>query len=164
MKQQITKKIEIDYGHTLPNHYSFCSQIHGHRGVIEATVEGEISHVSGSSDQGMVMDFGFLKKIMMEQIHAKLDHGFAVWKDDPTISSVEVESNPIPVSTKAFILSRNSKIVITDEPPTAEYLAKWCFYQILPHVPPNILLVRVVFYETPNSKAEYSPSKDVERA
>jgi len=46
---QISRKIEIDYGHTLPNHYSFCNQLHGHRGVIVATIEGPVVTEKGDS-------------------------------------------------------------------------------------------------------------------
>jgi 6-pyruvoyltetrahydropterin/6-carboxytetrahydropterin synthase len=139
---QITRKIEIDYGHTLPNHYSFCNQFHGHRGVIEVTVEGPIIHTSGESQQGMVMDFKFLKTIMREKIHDVLDHGFAVWKDDK--------------EDLAFILKRNTRVLVTDDPPTAEVLAKWAFKTVKEDLPVGVKLVKVRWNETPNNWADYT--------
>jgi len=138
---RISRKIEIDYGHTLPNSFSFCNQLHGHRGVVVATVEGDVIQRNGHSEQGMVMDFKFLKDIMVEQIHDKLDHGFAVWKDD----TEDLE----------FITKRNSRVLITDEPPTAECLAKWAFHQIHNHLPEGIRLKQLRWYETPNNWADY---------
>jgi 6-pyruvoyltetrahydropterin/6-carboxytetrahydropterin synthase len=138
---QISRKIEIDYGHTLPNHFSFCNQLHGHRGVVVATVEGPVVERSGDSEEGMVMDFRFLKEIMVEHIHNRLDHGFAVWKEDHE----DLE----------FITKRNTRVLVTDEPPTAEYLAKWAFNEIRSRLPENIILKNLRWYETPNNWADY---------
>ena len=143
---RISRKIENDYGHTLPNSFSFCNQLHGHRGVIVATVEGAVSTCKDDKEEGMVMDFHFLKELMVEHIHEKLDHGFAVWKDDH--------------EDLDFIMKRNSRVVVTDEPPTAECLAKWAFNQLCRHVPEGVTLTRLRWYETPNNWADYE-EKDV---
>ena len=139
---KVSRQIEIDYGHTLPNHFSFCNQFHGHRGIIIATVLGELASRQGDSNEGMVLDFIFLKKIMMTYIHDFLDHGFAVWEKD--IKSLD------------FIKSRNNRYLITKLPPTAEYLAQWGFNQIKPHLPSNVKLESLTWYETPSNYAEYS--------
>jgi 6-pyruvoyltetrahydropterin/6-carboxytetrahydropterin synthase len=138
----VSKRIEIDYGHTLPNHFSFCNQFHGHRGFIEAHVIGEVSKIVGCSSQGMVIDFKILKKLMMEKIHDVLDHGFAIWN--------------MPSKDLDFIRERNNRYITTSEPPTAEYLAKWAFFQIAPELPSNITLEKIVWYETPSSAASYT--------
>lgn len=138
----VTKRIELDYGHTLPNHYSFCNQIHGHRGIIEATVQGDVVAMAGSSSQGMVLDFSILKQLLMTKVHALLDHGFAVWKESKT--------------DLAYIKTRNDKYIITETPPTAECLAKWAYDQIeMDIIHYNLKLVRVRWYETPSSWADY---------
>ena len=137
----ITRKIEIDYGHTLPNHFSFCNQLHGHRGVIEAGIEGNVCIKEGDSSQGMVLDFKIIKQIMMEEIHEVLDHGFAVWEKDK--------------EDLDFVVKRNKKVLITSEPPTAEYLAKWAFYKIKKRLPLELKLKYLIWGETPNSTATY---------
>lgn len=138
---EITRRIELDYGHTLPNHYSFCSQMHGHRATVEATVSGDLVTKKGASSQGMVLDFKFLKEVMMDKIHGILDHGFAVWKEDK--------------QDLDFITSRNEKFLVMLDPPTAENLAKWAYNQIRQQIPVGIELVSVRWWETPNSVAEY---------
>ena len=138
---RITKRIELDYGHTLPQHYSFCSQLHGHRGRIEAVVDGELNVKEGDSSQGMVLDFGILKQIMMDEVHAKLDHAFAVWIND----TADLE----------FIKTRNTRYLITPVPPTAEYLAQWSYEVIAARLPADMSLLYVRWYETPNSWADY---------
>lgn len=143
-KITVTKRIELDYGHTLMRHHGFCSQIHGHRGKVEATIEGNINEEQGNSSQGMVLDFGILKQIMMSEVHAVLDHAFAVWKDD----EADLE----------FIKQRNSRYLVTPEPPTAEFLAKWSYEVILAKLPVGIKLLSVRWYETPNSWADCTKS------
>ena len=137
----IERKIELDYGHTLPNHYSFCNQIHGHRGVVIAGVEGKVNRIHGDSSEGMLLDFKILDKIMMDNIHGILDHGFAVWEEDKI--------------DKAFIIKRNSKYLITPLPPTAEYLAEWAFNQIEKKLPEELKLKYIKWWETSNSMAMY---------
>ena len=157
---QVSKEIQVDYGHTLPNHYGFCNQIHGHRARIVATVQGHYENKEGT-EQGMVLDFKFLKEIMMNKIHGVLDHGFAIWKDDTreievTLSEVQknrIMEDTINIETLEFIKARNEKVLITELPPTAEVLAKWAFRQIKSELPQGIVLVSVMWYETPNSFA-----------
>lgn len=141
----IRRKIELDYGHTLPNHFSFCNQLHGHRAVVVATVCGEVNEGVNGSSQGMVLDFKILKDIMMEKIHGVLDHGFAVWRYDRK----DLE----------FIKDRNDKLLITEEPPTAEYLAKWAYHQLLGSLPQDLILRSVEWFETPNASALFGVEK-----
>jgi len=138
----ISRKIEIDYGHTLPNSFTFCNQLHGHRGVIVATVEGPVIDRAGDAEEGMVIDFKFLRQIMDEHIHDQLDHGFAVWKEDKE----DLE----------FILKRNTRVLVTDAPPTAECLARWAFNQISGKLPEGVILKNLRWYETPNNWADYT--------
>lgn len=143
----IKREIQLDYGHTLPNHFSFCNQLHGHRGRVIATVEGDVNTIEGNSSQGMVLDFKILKELMTTHIHDVLDHGFAVWEKD----TLDLE----------FVTRRNTKYLITPEPPTAEYLAKWSFNQLQPLLPPQLRLVSMEWYETVCSSAIYlNPSLD----
>lgn len=150
----VTKEIGIDYGHTLPNHMGFCNQLHGHRARIIVAVEGSVIKEVGSS-QGMVMDFKFIKQLMMEKIHDVLDHGFAVWKDDT--KEIIVFEDAYAVTTLDFVKARNKKVLVTDEPPTAEYLAKWAFNQIGGDIAvKGCQLMYVDWYETPNCFARYT--------
>ncbi|MDP2804397.1 MAG: 6-carboxytetrahydropterin synthase, partial [Gallionellaceae bacterium] len=54
---QITRRLEFDAGHRIPNHNSQCKHLHGHRYAIEITLSGNIIATEGISEQGMVMDF-----------------------------------------------------------------------------------------------------------
>ena len=93
----------------------------------------------------MVCDFIIIKKILTEEVHDCLDHGFAVWKDDEK----DLE----------FIKSRNKRFLVTNEPPTAEYLAKWAFNKVKLKLPENIKLMKIYWQETPTSVAIYEGEK-----
>lgn len=150
---KIVRKIEIDYGHTLPRHFGFCNQIHGHRGVIECVFEGIVKDEIEDSENGMVMDFAICKKIMMEEIHAVLDHGFALWKE-AKYDVVNIGGKEI--STLEFISARNTKIVLLDQPPTAEVLGIYFFEKITLRLEKQdhaVRLVELIWHETPNNKA-----------
>lgn len=162
----IKRTIEIDYGHTLPNHFSFCNQIHGHRGVITAHVQGEMIKKSGDSSEGMVIDFKIVKELMMKNIHDVLDHGFAIWIEDKRPIAVDYfiqdgsatgRKTTIHLSTLNFIKARNEKMLITQNPPTAEHLAQWAFFTLYPLLEEHkVKLVNVDWQETPSSVASYS--------
>jgi len=62
-------KTDIDYGHRLPNHKGKCFYSHGHTAIIKLQVEGKIR------DNGMVMDFKKVKKILHETVD-QFDHTY----------------------------------------------------------------------------------------
>jgi 6-pyruvoyltetrahydropterin/6-carboxytetrahydropterin synthase len=153
---KIVRSIEIDYGHTLPDHYGFCNQIHGHRGKIECVFEGVIQNDIGESDHGMVMDFSICKKIMMHEIHEVLDHGFAIWDNDDDQVVFETGNFTTVVRTLDFIKKRNKKVLVLDNPPTAEVLGEYFFDKIekaLTNLDSLVKLVELVWWETPNNRA-----------
>ena len=60
----ITREIGIDMAHRVTHHGSKCKNIHGHRYTIHAMVKGPL--FESGEQQGMVLDFGFLKEEMMK--------------------------------------------------------------------------------------------------
>jgi 6-pyruvoyltetrahydropterin/6-carboxytetrahydropterin synthase len=57
----ITRKLEFDAGHRIPDHKSQCRNLHGHRYTLEITLTGAVIDVEGNSDNGMIMDFSDIK-------------------------------------------------------------------------------------------------------
>ena len=57
----ITRRLEFDAGHRIPDHQSQCRHLHGHRYVIEITLAGDVINTRGRPDNGMVMDFSEVK-------------------------------------------------------------------------------------------------------
>lgn len=138
----ITKTIEIDAGHRVPNHKSKCRNLHGHRYVIEVAVDDQVITKAGDSSEGMVIDFGDLKQIMIELFDYFFDHSFIVYSGDELI--------------EAFKLFSGLKIVFVPFIPTAENLAKYWYEAIKPRLTDKQIKIKhVKVWETPSSTATY---------
>jgi len=141
----ITRRLEFDAGHRLPNHKSQCRNVHGHRYALEITLSSEVIHEEGAADDGMVMDFGDIKRIANEKLVDLWDHAFLVYRGDKVM-----------VDFLAAISGH--KTVILDVVPTAENLAQAAFtilreayHDRFGHI---LALTRVRLYETPNCWAD----------
>ncbi len=141
----ITRRLEFDAGHRIPNHNSQCKHLHGHRYAIEITLSGDIITTEGQSEQGMVMDFSDVKRIAKEKVVDAWDHAFLVYRGDRAVCD--------------FLASMpGHKTIVLDVVPTAENLAQTAF-GILNEAyrdvyGNNLRLERVRIYETPNNWAD----------
>ena len=46
----ITRRLEFDSGHRIPNHDGQCRHLHGHRYAIEVTLTGDVANHPGKAD------------------------------------------------------------------------------------------------------------------
>lgn len=141
----ITRKLEFDAGHRIPDHRSQCKNLHGHRYVLEITLQGEVVDTEGASDRGMVMDFADVKRLAIEHLVDAWDHAFLVYEGD--------------VKVRAFLESLpEHKTVVLDRIPTVENLAAKAFEALAnvydAHYGVNLRLAKVRLYETPNCWAD----------
>ena len=142
---RITRRLEFDAGHRIPNHDSRCQHLHGHRYAIEVTVSGDLVTAEGDAEQGMVADFAGIKSLVQQHIVEPWDHAFLAYAKD----GVVVE----------FLRSLPAhRTVLFDAPPTAEHLALAAF-RILEHAlagayGTRVRIERVRIYETPNCWAD----------
>ena len=141
----ITRRLEFDAGHRIPNHKSQCRHLHGHRYAIEITLSGDIITSEGLPEQGMVMDFTDVKRIAMEQLVNAWDHAFLVYRGDKPVCD--------------FLASLpDHKTVILNVVPTAENLAQIAFDILEPAYQDtygfSLRLERIRIYETPNNWAD----------
>jgi 6-pyruvoyltetrahydropterin/6-carboxytetrahydropterin synthase len=110
----ITRRFEFDSGHRIPHHGGQCAHLHGHRYALEITLAGAVLRNPGAADDGMVLDFGDVKRLAHAHLVDLWDHAFLVAKEDQ------------PVVT--FLASMpNHKTVILDDVPTVENLARQAF-------------------------------------
>lgn len=142
---QITRRLEFDAGHRIPNHASQCRHLHGHRYAIEITLSGDVITAEGVSEQGMVMDYSEVKRIAKEQLVDAWDHAFLVYRGDAPVLEF-LQGLP------------GHKTVVLDVPPTAENLAIVAFDILNPAYRDtygnHLQLERVRIYETPNNWAD----------
>ena len=141
----ITRRLEFDAGHRIPNHNSQCRHLHGHRYAIEITLSGDIINTEGQSGQGMVMDFSDVKRIAQQQLVDHWDHAFLVYRGDNKVCE--------------FLASMpDHKTVVMDVVPTAENLAELAFGILNPAYQDtygnHLRLERIRIFETPNNWAD----------
>ena len=74
MYAKIGKFFEFEAAHFLPNHDGKCRNLHGHTYRLEVEVYGEVSAIRGKTDDGMVIDFGVVSKLVKTDIIEKFDH------------------------------------------------------------------------------------------
>jgi 6-pyruvoyltetrahydropterin/6-carboxytetrahydropterin synthase len=141
----ITRKLEFDAGHRIPDHKSQCRNLHGHRYTVEITLVGQVIDVEGSSDNGMIMDFSDVKALAKQHLVDVWDHAFLVYEKDHAVREF-LQSLP------------GHKTVVIPRIPTVENLARTAFdilkvaYQ--DRYGTGLALQRLVLHETPNCWAE----------
>ena len=141
----ITRRLEFDSGHRIPNHDGQCRHLHGHRYAIEVTLTGEVHNHPGKADDGMVLDFGDIKKLTNQYVVELWDHAFLVAKEDEGLV--------------AFLSTLpNHKTVIMEHVPTVENLATAAFAILKPvfnkAFEGRLELSCIRLYETPNCWAD----------
>jgi 6-pyruvoyltetrahydropterin/6-carboxytetrahydropterin synthase len=158
----ITRRIEIDAGHRIPEHGSKCRGLHGHRYVIIAGVVAPLQTAGSETD--MAMDFGFLKRIMMEEIHDPCDHAMILKRGDPWLEfMLGTDSNGGDMGSEwdSIMGNHDTKLYLIPAAPTAERLAEHWFYRLRPRVKAMTggrgRLAFVKVQETPNCEAVFSP-------
>jgi 6-pyruvoyltetrahydropterin/6-carboxytetrahydropterin synthase len=168
----VTRQIGIDAGHRVMTHGSKCRHLHGHRYTIEATCLAD--HLQSSGEQSdMVLDFGFLKEAMMDEIDTPCDHGFLAHVEDQELLTMfrpeKAEANGWiagireRVARDGHCLTTDtrlgSKLYVLSVNPTAEQLSRHWYQRLKPVVAAKsgglARLLSIVVWETPNCRASY---------
>jgi 6-pyruvoyltetrahydropterin/6-carboxytetrahydropterin synthase len=146
----ITRKLEFDAGHRIPDHNSQCRNLHGHRYALHITLTGSVVEQDGRPDKGMIMDFSDIKELANKHLVDQWDHAFLVYEND---NAVRQFLDTLP----------NHKTVVLDRVPTVENLAQIAFDKLkgVFHNETDLRLIKVTLYETPNCWADVTDaSKD----
>lgn len=139
----IARTFEWDMGHRVTNHDSLCKNPHGHRYKLELAVSGPLNEQAGDASEGMVLDFGQLKRAVNEQVVNKLDHAFMYWQEDAVMRKFADENKDLKLLDVPFV-------------PTAECIAEYLATEVnglLTDEFPSIQLQELTVYETPTCKA-----------
>lgn len=143
----ITRRLEFDAGHRIPDHRSLCKHLHGHRYAIEITVSGRITTQDGDPRNGMVLDFSEIKEVARSLIVDVWDHAFLVYRGDRQVLDF-LQSMP------------DHRTVVLDCVPTAENLVRLAFQTLAPRIgeicDKQLTLENVRLFETPNCWADAS--------
>lgn len=141
---KITKQFSFEMAHALRNYDGLCRNIHGHSYKMDITLAGQPLHDENSPKNGMVMDFGDLKRLVNEEVISLLDHALVL--------NAKTEAQLIEVLKQNY-----EKIVTVDFQPTTENLLNFIAGKIQSRLPETVTLACVRLRETDTSYAEWIP-------
>ncbi|QUH24532.1 6-carboxytetrahydropterin synthase QueD [Serpentinicella alkaliphila] len=132
----------FDSAHFLHNYEGKCSNIHGHRWNVVIEVQSE-ALVAGGQLDGMVVDFGDLKRDVKEMVDY-FDHALII------------QSGTMREETLLCLKEDGFTIIEVDFRPTAENFSLF-FYNSMKDKGYNVK--RSTVYETPTNSATYEESR-----
>jgi len=142
---RVTKEFNFEIAHALWNYDGPCANIHGHSYRMFVTVIGEPKLDNNNPKNGMVIDFGDLKKIINEQIVHPMDHAII-------LNKLSVDSLNC-LDSQMF-----KKQEIVDYQPTCENMVIDFVERIKKHLPARLILHSLKLHETATSFAEWYAS------
>ena len=140
---RLTKEFNFEAAHSLEGYDGACREIHGHSYRLFVTIKGEPSTDPYDPKQGMVMDFGLLKRIVNEQIVSRFDHAFVVRR---TAQGQHL---------RHMLSDYYHNIVMVDYQPTCENMLSDFAERLLESLPDEVELYSLRLHETASSYAEW---------
>jgi len=131
--------------HALKGYDGPCRNIHGHSYELYVTVIGIPLQDPASPKNGMLMDFGELKKMVRNCIVEEFDHALVLNR--------ESADEFLPLRSEVF-----GKTILVPYQPTSENLLIDFAARIIPLLPANIKLHNLRLRETVTSYAEWFAS------
>jgi len=141
---KITKQFSFEMAHALRNYDGLCRNIHGHSYKMDITLAGQPLHDENSPKNGMVMDFGDLKRLVNEEIISLLDHALVL--------NAKTDSQLVDALKQHY-----EKIVTVEFQPTTENLLGYIAGKLQKRLPETVALACVRLRETDTSYAEWIP-------
>ena len=142
---RITKEFRFEGAHALQNYDGKCRHIHGHSYRLFVTLKGSPIGEASSPKNGMVVDFGDLKRVVNKYIVDPFDHALLLRSDAPI---------------KEEISAAYQNVIILDFQPTCENLAIYFAGLLKDNLPDGTTLHSIKLYETPTSFVEWLASEN----
>ena len=141
-KVRLTKSFSFEMAHALLNYDGKCKNIHGHSYRLEVTIIGEPRAEAGHPEDGLVIDFGELKRVVNAAVVDEFDHALVVKSDfNDELTGV---------------LSKNfERLIYTAYQPTCENLILDFAERIKKALPARASLHHLILHETATAYAEW---------
>ncbi len=139
---RVSKQFNFEAAHALLGYDGKCKNIHGHSYKMFVTIKGEPINDPNNVKNGMVLDFGDLKRIVKNNIVDVYDHALIVNK--------RTDLTGLNFSNEMF-----ERFFVTDYQPTCENMVAKFAEIIQRELPEGIMLFSVRLYETETSFAEW---------
>lgn len=137
---RVTKEFSFEMAHALKNYSGKCENIHGHSYHLAVSVKGPVLVDENAPKDGMVIDFGDLKRIVQEEILDVFDHALVMHVADERSQSFG---------------QAGTRMILTPFQPTCENLLVDFVSRIKAALQGDVRLVRMKLRETPASFAEW---------
>ena len=141
-KIRLTREFSFEAAHALGGYDGPCREIHGHSYRLFVTIKGEPSTDPMNPKQGMVMDFGVLKKIVHEEIISRFDHALVLRST--------ADKELLKLLTAQF-----DNLIEVDYQPTCENMLDDFSRRIIDRLPEGVTLYSLRLHETASSYAEW---------
>jgi 6-pyruvoyltetrahydropterin/6-carboxytetrahydropterin synthase len=139
-KIRITKEFSFEMAHALRNYDGPCRNIHGHSYKLFVTIIGEPIQDDKNAKNGMLMDFGQLKRLVNSKIVDVYDHAVVVYENDERLDEMK---------------NLFENIIATTYQPTCENMVGDFAAIINQELPNGLKVFSIRLYETATSYAEW---------
>ena len=140
---RITKIFTFETAHVLYNYDGKCKNMHGHSYKLFVTVKGTPINDINNVKNGMVVDFGDIKKIVKEEIVDVWDHAVLLNALTPHKELGE------------DLAQKGHKVIECNYQPTCENMLYEIAEKIKNKLPSNVQLAYLKLHETENSYGEW---------
>ena len=140
---RITKIFTFETAHVLYNYDGKCKNMHGHSYKLFVTVKGTPINDINNVKNGMVVDFGDIKKIVKEEIVDVWDHAVLLNALTPHKELGE------------DLAQKGHKVIECNYQPTCENMLYEIAEKIKNKLPSHVLLAYLKLHETENSYGEW---------
>ncbi|AZI67622.1 6-carboxytetrahydropterin synthase [Kaistella daneshvariae] len=140
---RITKIFTFETAHVLYNYDGKCKNMHGHSYKLFVTVKGNPIDNLDDPKNGMVVDFGDIKKIVKSEI-------LSVWDHAVLLNGLSPHKN-----LGEDLEKQGHKVIYCDYQPTCENMLFDIAKKIQFHLPKNVSLAYLKLHETENSYGEW---------
>ncbi|MBQ5879364.1 MAG: 6-carboxytetrahydropterin synthase [Alistipes sp.] len=139
---RLTKEFSFEAAHALGGYDGPCREIHGHSYRLFVTIKGEPSTDPMNPKQGMVMDFGVLKKIVNEEIISRFDHALVL-------------RSTADEGLRRVLLEQFDNVVTVEYQPTCENMLDDFAHRLMKRLPEGVMLHSLRLHGTASSYAEW---------
>lgn len=144
-KIRLSRKFSFETAHALLGYDGACRHIHGHSYKLVVTIIGTPLYDENHPKNGMVMDFGDLKRTVEQAVIKPFDHALLLNERTPVKLVEQLEKN-------------NEKLLLLPYQPSCENMLLDIQHRLQNLLPENILLHSLKLSETENSFAEWYAS------
>lgn len=139
---RLTKEFSFEAAHALGGYDGPCREIHGHSYRLFVTIKGTPSTDPTNPKQGMVMDFGVLKKIVNEEIISRFDHALVL-------------RTTADEGLRRVLAEQFDNVVTVEYQPTCENMLDDFAHRLVKRLPEGVMLHSLRLHETASSYAEW---------